>query len=86
MGMMAEDDDVVGGEEEEEEQQQSSVHYWPVLDFSTPPSRRYHFSKQLVAHSPSNNFFKGVKWWVSNSCTRAHRLIEFLTYLFLHVV
>jgi len=62
------EDGVVGGEEEEEEQQQSSVHYWPVLDFSTPPSRRYHFSKQVVAHSPSNNFFKGVKWSPDGSC------------------
>ena len=82
--MMAEED-VDGGEEEEEEQQQA-VHYWPVLDFSTPPSRRYHFSKQVVAHSPSNNFFKGVKWWVSDSCTRVHCLIGFFTYLFLHVL
>lgn len=42
-----------------------SVYYWPVLEFQTPPSRRYHFHQQIRSQSAENVFFKGVKWWVA---------------------
>lgn len=61
MGMAEGDGD---GGEEHVECEQSSVYYFPVLEFQTPPSRRYHFHKQIRSPAAENVFFKGVKWWV----------------------
>ncbi|XP_024377425.1 uncharacterized protein [Physcomitrium patens] len=59
---MADDD----GQEHTEPEQ--SAYYWPVLDFQTPPARRYHFYKQMWSPSAHNNFFKGAKWSPDGSC------------------
>jgi hypothetical protein len=52
------------GDGEEHVEPEQSLYYWPVLGFQTPPSRRYHFHKQMRSQSAEDVFFKGVKWWV----------------------
>ncbi|KAG0575833.1 hypothetical protein KC19_5G034300 [Ceratodon purpureus] len=56
------------GDGEERLEPEQLAYYWPVLEFQTPPSRRYHFHKQTRSQAAENNFFKGVKWSPDGSC------------------